>query len=1090
MRMQWRAVAVMLVGTLWLLGTRPIPASPLDPKAWKLNGPHATTLGQAVDHQVETVWESGGPQVEGTAVLIDLGQTVDVYRVYLTPGRAVSQFPRSLRIAVGATPDTVLPVASEDSLPAADTASTGTATALRAESDFRFAPTTGRFVKIAIGPNGAGQPWAIAELEIHATPVAAPATRLAVVLDAAARQPVPGKPVNLLSLAASDLQYYLMELTNQPVDIIATEDAATRPGRRIWLVTPPAEQIPHPEPDPRNLDDISVVRDGEDVRITGRTTRAVFYGAAEFLRSQGVRWLYPSPHGELVPARGQLDLSVLPLTYRPPFSTRGLIDARMVGVPASQAARFELHHGLNLGIDRAYAVGTPPRMNAGFGWAHTMGELFDGQEKLHPDWWPGPYRKGWYQVPDTTNPAVTEFIMQRIEKALGPRAGQSGGPAYQGFSVHPNDAPAFAETAAAEKLFGKLERLTAEGSEESCSTWNYSDHHFYLINQLATRLQQTHPELFLKTLAYANHERPPKHLSRLPDNVLVDICPWWAPLPVAAPQNQAYRELLQAWPAYCRSLGIWSYVLIYSDTTFGNPAGEKNVVVANATAIVDQNRFYQRQGIRQVSSQLYGPQEHWPWALYAFCRTTWQPDEPAAVLLQEFFHGYYGAAGAPMLRWYTLLEQSAISQAIDTSAPDPRLFACGLIEPLRAALAEASQKADTWYARERVAQAQYDTEWTYRQAQWRTQAERPYPCYRLPTPPTLDGTLADPVWQTLPELAGFRLVATRENAAHPGRFAEAVTSRFRMGWDDQYLYLGATCDEPAVAPLKEADAKDKDFVYRTAMELFFAPDAPPYYRQAMISSGGFRWGPVKIRAVNSDEPINDPNFSYRTAHTPTGWSFTVRFPLAMLARELPKDGTIWPANLVRVSTPSNAIGEQYSAWSDMPRLHFHQYDLGTWSVVTFRDATLTAAAAAAATAKLNEVYAQWQQDTADQRARLATFEHAVAGKDNLAALPTAHWSGGDRDSRQFILTWDKAPVTFDAVRVVWTNNRLVRPWYSLEYWDGNSYRLLAEVRDNRAAVSTHTFAPVTGSRVRLTIWPALSGWTDGPSVKALEVYQR
>ena len=47
-----------------------------------------------------------------------------------------------------------------------------------------------------------------------------------------------------------------------------------------------------------------------------------------------------------------------------------------------------------------------------------------------------------------------------------------------------------------------------------------------------------------------------------------------------------------------------------------------------------------------------------------------------------------------------------------------------------------------------------------------------------------------------------------------------------------------------------------------------------------------------------------------------------------------------------------------------------------------------------------------------------------------------------------------------------------------------------EWRDNDAVVSVHEFAPVTASRVRLTLWPDLNGWTDLPSVKAIEVFKR
>ncbi|MCE9615366.1 MAG: DUF4838 domain-containing protein [Lentisphaerae bacterium] len=1083
-----------------LVGGGAAVAGELDASRWTFSGANAGALTLAVDNNLDTAWESDGPQVPGMAVLIDLGKSVHVCRIFLTSGRDVSKFPRSLQVSVGETAETLQRVGSSRSRALDDGAAPDDQdTTVEAYVCLRFAPVKGRFVKLEIGPNGAGLPWAIAEMDIQgATQDVDPAKRLAVVVDGRFITGKDGSPApfSAIKVAAEDLQHYLTRMLNAPVDLVATEQAAGRTGLRLRLVTPPDEQVPAPEPDPKNLDDVSVVREGDEIRISGPTPRAVMFGAYEFLHSQGVRWLYPDPHGEVVPMCKELDLSVLPIAYRPPFSARGFMAGGMTGVPQDESSAYFMRHRLTMGWNwTGCPIGTIPRFNCGFGWAHTMGEIFDGQVKAHPEWWSGPYRRGGSTVPCLSNPAVLEFILQKMEDTLKDRL-EKKQPLLQGFSVHPNDAPSFCECPNCEKLFGKPERLSPDGAEESTATWNYADRHFYLINALAERLKKTHPELFLKTLAYTNHERAPQTIGELPDNTLVDICPWWAPLPVDAPQNVFYRDNIKAWGPKCGSLGIWSYVLIYTDTTFSLPAGELNLVVPNVRALVSQNKFYKDVGIRLVSTQLMGPQNHWPWGLYAFARTTWRPDETAETILQDFFRGYYGDAWEPMLRWYETLERIAIANNIDTSVPDPRLIGADTIGELRGLLDEADRKARRWYEKERVAQARTDMEWTAVRGQWKTKTDRPYPCHAFNEAPTIDGKLDDAVWQTAPEFAGFRIAATRVNDEQPGRFALQNPTRFRMGWDTNYLYLGMACQDPAIEKTRAADAKDTKFEYRDVVEIFFAPEAPPYYRQTMVSSAGYSWGPVKIRQVNSHDVLTNANFAFNTAYTADGWTMEARFPLEMLASTPPGEGAIWPANLVRVANEGGGIGEKFTSWSDLPRFHFHQYNLGTWSLIQFREAALSAKAAAAMSQAMNAPFVQADKAEAQQRKRLAAFDAEVHGKQDLATQDkgaTLIGFPGDSNNagrRHFEIVWEQEAPTFDAVRIVWSDRRMVRRWYSLESWDGERYRLIEDRRDNDSEVSIHTFAPVKASRLRMTVWTDLEGWNQIGTVKKIDVFKR
>jgi hypothetical protein len=208
----------------------------------------------------------------------------------------------------------------------------------------------------------------------------------------------------------------------------------------------------------------------------------------------------------------------------------------------------------------------------------------------------------------------------------------------------------------------------------------------------------------------------------------------------------------------------------------------------------------------------------------------------------------------------------------------------------------------------------------------------------------------------------------------------------------------------------------------------------------------------------------------------------------MLAETPPKEGTAWPANLVHPCTIASD-GEQYSSWADLPRFHFHQYNLGAWSIIDFKgDAPANPAEMEKG---MNSEFRRALQEHADQQGALAAFDEKVKGRTRLsdpAVQKGASFTAGNPRSRQFEVSWAGDPVAFTAVRIHWQNRRLLKYWYTLEYWDGKQFRLIEDRRSNKADVSIHEFDPVKSNRVRLTTWDEMTGWSDMPSVKAIDVF--
>jgi hypothetical protein len=199
-------------------------ASELDLSRCSITGPNQAELRLAVDNDDTTFWQSPGHQKPGLRVVIDLKKSVYVHRVFMSAGARESWFPRSLRVLVGETLGSLKVVAEQNLQEEPDNSKKyWLRHTFHPETNLKFAPTRGRYVRLEIGHNSAGYPWAIAELEVYAaTKEVSPEEWNAVVVDSEAN--------STLKLAAEELRHYLTEGLNVPAKIVSPEDAEGSQG--------------------------------------------------------------------------------------------------------------------------------------------------------------------------------------------------------------------------------------------------------------------------------------------------------------------------------------------------------------------------------------------------------------------------------------------------------------------------------------------------------------------------------------------------------------------------------------------------------------------------------------------------------------------------------------------------------------------------------------------------------------------------------------------------------------------------------------------------------------------------------------------
>lgn len=189
--------------------------------------------------------------------------------------------------------------------------------------------------------------------------------------------------------------------------------------------------------------------------------------------------------------------------------------------------------------------------------------------------------------------------------------------------------------------------------------------------------------------------------------------------------------------------------------------------------------------------------------------------------------------------------------------------------------------------------------------------------------PAMDGKVRGPGWDALPWTEDFVDITGKESLRPRFR------TRARMGWDDDFFYVGAMMEEPHVwGTITEKNAKmfeDNDF------EVFIDPDGDGlnYYEFEMNALGTI-WelslpkpyadGGVPVlgcnlpglrRAVHVAGTLNDPD------DEDEGWSVEVAFPWRGLSQYHkggtvpPRPGDVWKVNFSRVQWRHEVVDGKY-----------------------------------------------------------------------------------------------------------------------------------------------------------------------------------
>ena len=206
---------------------------------------------------------------------------------------------------------------------------------------------------------------------------------------------------------------------------------------------------------------------------------------------------------------------------------------------------------------------------------------------------------------------------------------------------------------------------------------------------------------------------------------------------------------------------------------------------------------------------------------------------------------------------------------------------------------------------------------------WNESQRRNYQCQRVESPLDLSGDESDPQWEQIPwsepfvDITGLDILEPR------------FRTRFRMAWDEQFLYVLAELEEPHVcATITEKNAvifEDNDF------ELFVDPDADGRnYYELEINAFGTVWElSLPKPYADGGEPRSGCNIEglkrvvridgtlTAPSDRDTGWTIELAIPWAGLKESHadgaapPSAGDVWRMNFSRVQWRYDVVNGLY-----------------------------------------------------------------------------------------------------------------------------------------------------------------------------------
>ncbi|MBQ6471760.1 MAG: DUF4838 domain-containing protein [Victivallales bacterium] len=400
------------------------------------------------------------------------------------------------------------------------------------------------------------------------------------------------------------------------------------------------------------------------VTLSGSNGRSVLHAVSHFLEDDCGVWFF-NPHEELVPEAHALTLPSLHASGIPFFGYRHVFRGETRQEDGGRFAalrRLNNDDGGRITHRFGGCVGFGPPRFVHTMWSYVPEEM---HFEAHPEYFAlvdGVRRAGRESQLCFSNRELPDVIYRQLMTYVAQGERKPNRPFFYDISI--NDNGNYCHCGTCTELVRKH---------------GHSGALLHLLNPIARKLRETHPDLWITTLAYDFTREAPREI--VPEkNIIVRLCP---NINQAASlldsDNADFLRQLTTWAKACQNLFVWDYAETYTKGGIGMP-------FASELHYADRYRLYAENGVKGIMWE--HPFEHdadmFELKFHLETRLMEDPYADAAQLTRRFMRAYYGPAAPHILESRRLLDVSRLrSGAYIRFMSTPEEFQFSTAEELR-----------------------------------------------------------------------------------------------------------------------------------------------------------------------------------------------------------------------------------------------------------------------------------------------------------------------------------------------------------------------------------------------------------------------
>lgn len=429
----------------------------------------------------------------------------------------------------------------------------------------------------------------------------------------------------VLRESVKDLAHYLGKMSETQVDIIEGGPAPKDKRLPIFIGSLARQKLGAVTTKTVSGQGFQVIVRPQAIGLFGESDHATSYAIYEVLDRLGCRWFLPSELGESIPVSKTITLPVMDFNGAPGTLFRHIWYAD---------ADFRRRTRSSAGYDDSHYIAA----------GHALERyVSEEQREQHPEWRaiingkPDKVRLKWSHP--GVQQAVADAIIARLDKQYVPS-----------ISLSPEDGASFDESDDTKWDAGDMDPVMNGPS--------ITDRYVKFCNIVAEKVTQKYPDVKLGFLAYVQYTQPPVreklHPNLVPQFAPINYCRAHAMTDThGCPSRARLKGMIEGW-GKASPAGVSYYNYMFNLAEYSAPypmihqmKDELEIIYANNV------KYWQPEGMSNFEQVLPG--------LYLTIRKAWNPQLNSDAVLDEFYTRFYGAAAAPMRKYWELFDRQWVS---------------------------------------------------------------------------------------------------------------------------------------------------------------------------------------------------------------------------------------------------------------------------------------------------------------------------------------------------------------------------------------------------------------------------------------------